>query len=338
MGNLVMAALLASGYLYYRSKDRRLLRNGVLLVAAAWFALVGVLDVLSRSVPQLEWAVLVVLALTPLAVLVLAAFLIANGITMLRLEGRSLGNLLSLLAGAAVALVPLLIVALVLMGSGGAFVAAVVLFFLASYLGVAFVVYLVGSLAYRRTTEQDLRPAVLIVLGSRVVGDRVPPLLRSRLDKALGIYQDVRAVGPAPLLIPTGGQGADEIHSEGGLMGRYLVQHGAAPEDVRPETQARNTRENLVLAQQVQARAGRVGPTLAVTSDYHVLRTALLARRLGSDIQVVGARTARYFVPSAFLREFAAVMVDYRWWHALLSLPFVAVTAVLLVAFVQGSG
>jgi hypothetical protein len=30
---------------------------------------------------------------------------------------------------------------------------------------------------------------------------------------------------------------------------------------------------------------------------------------------VLGAPTARQAVPSAFLREFAAVLVMHRWWH-----------------------
>ena len=35
-----------------------------------------------------------------------------------------------------------------------------------------------------------------------------------------------------------------------------------------------------------------------------VLRAALLSRKLGINAEVVGSPTARYFLPSAFLREF----------------------------------
>ena len=38
---------------------------------------------------------------------------------------------------------------------------------------------------------------------------------------------------------------------------------------------------------------------------------AIASRRLGLNAHVVGSKTARYFVPSAFLREFAAVMKQY---------------------------
>ena len=46
--------------------------------------------------------------LSPLAALVLAGFLIANGLTMVRREGRSLGHLLSLVAGLAMVAVVVL--------------------------------------------------------------------------------------------------------------------------------------------------------------------------------------------------------------------------------------
>jgi uncharacterized SAM-binding protein YcdF (DUF218 family) len=81
----------------------------------------------------------------------------------------------------------------------------------------------------------------------------------------------------------------------------------------RSSTRPESTRfSSVVLA----ATSGRTCPVLVVTSDYHVLRAAMLARSLGTGAQVVGARTARYYVPSAFLREFVAVVVAHRVLHA----------------------
>ena len=185
---------------------------------------------------------------------------------------------------------------------------------------MVFVVFLVYSVVYGRTAQRT-RPAALVVLGSRIIDGRVPPLLRSRLDRALALYRRAAAEGRPPLLIPSGGQGDDETRAEGAAMAEYLLAQGADPADVRPEVQARNTRENLLLSAAVQQEAGRPGPALAVTNNYHVLRAAILARELGSDTQVVGAPTARYYVPSAFLREFVAVVVEHRRLHLLLVVP-----------------
>lgn len=331
MLSLSIAALFLGLFVYYRNQDRRLLRNGVFLLGLIWFAVTGILTLVAEVVPGFGVAVIFVLLLTPLAVVVLAGFLIVNGVTVIRAEGRSLATGLSLVAGLALLVLPAVAVLLVLTRNVYAIGLAALLFFVCSYVGVAFLVFLVYSRAYGRMMH-DVRPAALVVLGSRIIDGRVPPLLRSRLDKALEIYTKTRLTGPAPLLIPSGGQGDDESRSEGEAMAEYLLAHGADPADVRPEVQATNTRENLALSRVVQADAGRPGPVLVVTNNYHVLRAAVLARRIGSDAQVVGSPTARYYVPSAFLREFVAVIVEQRRIHLLLVLPFLALTALALVA------
>ena len=60
-----------------------------------------------------------------------------------------------------------------------------------------------------------------------------------------------------------------------------------------------------------------------MTSDYHVFRTAEYAHKIGLAADGVGSRTARYFWPTAFIREYVAVSNAHRW-------PFV-------VIFVSGS-
>lgn len=334
MQSLTVAAIFFALYLYFRAKDRRLLRNGVFLLATGWFALLGVLNILATVVPGFEGVLVALLLITPLAVLVLAVFLIGNGVTVVRAEGRSVATALSLLLGLAIIALPVVAVVLVRLGGGVGLVVAALLFFVCSYLGVFFLVFLAYSLAYGRMTH-DVRPRALVILGSRIIDGRVPPLLRSRLDKALAIYRQESAVGPAPLLIPSGGQGEDETRAEGDAMAEYLLAQGADPADVRPEVRARNTHENLVLSARVQEEAGRPGPVLAVTNNYHVLRTAILARRIGSEAQVVGSPTARYYVPSAFLREFVAVLVQYRWMHLLMAIPVAGLTGLLVAGLVN---
>ena len=331
MSSLLIALVFAGLYAWSRRRDPRLLRNGLFFVASLWFAVGGILTAIASASPTFAVAVVLILALTPLTVVVLAVFAIANGVTVIRAEGLSAATSLSLLAGIGLLVLPAAMVAMVLTGNGYAIATAAVLFFVASYLGVVFIGFLVYSLVYGRTAQQS-RPAVLVVLGSRIIDGQVPPLLRSRLDTALGVYRRDRLTGPAPLLIPSGGQGADESRSEGEAMAEYLITQGADPADVRPETRAVNTRQNLLLAQEIQAAAGRPGPVLAVTSNYHVLRAAVLAREVGSDAQVIGAPTASYYVPSAFLREFVAVLVQQRRAHLLIVLPFLALTAIAVTA------
>lgn len=334
MFSLILAVILGALYLYLRRKDARMLRNGIVLVAAGWFALTGASQILSQWFPWTEWISLAILALTPLAVIVLAGFLISNGVTMSRREGRSMGNLLSLLAGLAVLGLPIVAVLLVVTLNPVAIGLAALLFFLCSYFGVVFVVFLAYAVVYGRM-KHTINPAAIVILGSQIINGKVPPLLRSRLDMGLEVYRGVASEQElAPLLVPSGGQGADESRPEGAAMAEYLVSAGAPTEDVAAEEKATTTAENLQFSASVAHAHERGGAMVIVTNNYHVLRAALLTRKLGLDAQVVGSPTARYFLPSAFLREFVAILKEHKVLHALLCVPFLALTITLTTALV----
>lgn len=324
---MIPAVILFVLYFYLRRKDRRMLRNGVVLVAAGYFAVLALSEFLTRWIPGFFLLVVLIMALVPLAILVLAAALIHNGVVMMRFEGRSLGNLLSLVLGLLLIGLPVLAVILVLSLNAWAIGLAALLFFLCSYFGVVFVVFLSYAIAYGRMSSR-FKPAGIVVLGSRLIHGQVPPLLRSRLDKALNIYKQTT---PKPILIPTGGQGLDESRAEAIAMAEYLLTSGVPASDVLIEDKAVNTEENLRLASAMFSASGHSGPLVAVTNNYHVLRAALLARRLKLDAEVIGSPTAKYYLPSAFLREFAAILVEHKWLHLILCLPFIAFTALLIV-------
>lgn len=305
-----------------------MLRNGVVLVAACWFLLMEVSGMLAAWIPGFSLLLALALVLVPFAVLALAGVLIWNGVVMLRNEGRSLGNLMSLVLGLLLLVLPGLAVALALTFNAWAVGFAALMFFLCSYFGVVFIVFISYAVAYGRMPSRTA-PAGVVVLGSRLINGKVPPLLRNRLDRALEIYN---GTSPRPVLIPSGGQGHDESRAEGVAMGEYLLDSGVAPSDLLVEDKARNTEENLQFSARLFAGSGRSGALVAVTNNYHVLRAALLARSLKLDAEVVGAPTARYYLPSAFLREFVAVLVEHKWLHLVLCIPFVAFTAFLVFA------
>ncbi|WP_406715568.1 hypothetical protein QEU96_05925 [Trueperella pyogenes] len=52
---------------------------------------------------------------------------------------------------------------------------------------------------------------------------------------------------------------------------------------------------------------------LFVTNNYHVLRTSFYARKLGLLGEGLGAKTARYYIPTAFMREYVAILVKLKW-------------------------
>src|SRR5699024_1676461 len=112
---------------------------------------------------------------------------------------------------------------------------------------------------------------------------------------------------------------------------------GVPTHRVRAETASRTTEENLTLSHRILEEAGIPGPYIVSTSRYHAFRAALLARSLGFADEAVGGPTAFYYVPSATIREFLAVLSYRRLWFALSLLPALGFVALLVRAAVLSS-
>ncbi|WP_329057353.1 YdcF family protein [Amycolatopsis sp. NBC_01480] len=281
---------------------------------AVWFGVALVLTGLwllglLGGVSWLQTVVLVLAGVLALmSALVLPWALVANGVVMWRREGHRLANLLSLLAGLAMlALYGVTVTALRFAHPQWLVVVALSALLIAGYLAFVFSALLLYSVLYSRMKRRARADAV-IVLGSGLLGDRVPQLLANRLDRAVAFWRRC----PDALLVVSGGQGSDELRSEGAAMADYLVAAGVPVAQIVVEDRAATTDENLRYSVALLRERGFTGRVLAVTNNYHVFRTAVLARRLGLRLDVIGARTASYFVPSAFLREFVALLVQYR--------------------------
>lgn len=141
----------------------------------------------------------------------------------------------------------------------------------------------------------------------------------ARIDKGLEVLRSELDRDRDTVLILSGGQGPDEVAPEGEVMAEYAVEAGAPADRVRAETEAGTIEENLLLSRDLLLAEGRGTDLIVATNDYHAFRAAIIARELGIDAQVVGAPTARYFFPSAVLREFIAVLSRSPLLHAALA-------------------
>jgi uncharacterized SAM-binding protein YcdF (DUF218 family) len=302
-------------------REPRSFANAVLLGLALGLGALGLAERLAdtpgRAAHLLLLALLLAVALGPFLI---ACFLVANGITMMRRERMRPANMLSLLAGAAVFVVIGLDVAADRAGDLRLSLFAAVanlLFGYVSFLLVSYVLYafVYGLLA--RTGGADF----VVVLGAGLRPDGgVPPLLASRLERGLEVWAELsRPRGPGgpagdfrPLLIVSGGKGDDERVPEASAMASYLIERGFPADRLLLEEKSRSTEENLVFSKAIMDEIRPGARVTVVTSDFHAFRAALLARRLGIRGQVTGARVAGYYRPSAMLREFAAVFFRYR--------------------------
>ncbi|MFF8380957.1 YdcF family protein [Streptomyces sp. NPDC015661] len=295
-------------------RDRRRFGNAVYLGLAVTFLGIGLLFGIDETRPGLaETLMVLVLLALGLGPVVLAGLLCANGVKMVRKEGRRPANLLALLAGLGMFGVMALAVVTAATGSRilglltgtTLLVLGYVSFLFLCFVGYAF---LYGRMRLRRDADY------VVVLGSGLIGGRrVPPLLASRLDRGRQVYETLAARGgDAPLLITSGGQGPDEELPESHAMADYLTDGGFPAGAVVREDRSRTTEENMLFSKELM-EADRPGSScVIVTNNFHAFRAALMARKAGIDGQVVGSPTAAYFWPSATIREFAAVFLQYK--------------------------
>jgi uncharacterized SAM-binding protein YcdF (DUF218 family) len=297
------------------SREPRAFGNAVLLGLALALGALGLAERLAdtpgRAAHLLLLALVLAVALVPFTI---GCYLLANGITIVRRESLRLRNLLPLLAGTAVfVMIGLDIVAdraqdvrLSLFATVATLVFGYVSFLLVSYVCYALVYGLVA-----RAGGSDF----VIVLGAGLgPGGQVPPLLASRLDRGHSIWASLsrRAAGPGPLLIVSGGKGDDEQVPEATAMASYLTARGFPADHLLLEDRSRSTEENLLFSKAIMDQVRPGARCTIVTSDFHAFRAAMIARRLGIRGQAAGARVAGYYRPSAMLREFAAVFLQYR--------------------------
>jgi uncharacterized SAM-binding protein YcdF (DUF218 family) len=317
-------------------RDPRSFSNAVFLGLCLALGALGAVGA-AHQLPGLsgDLARLLVVALGLLVALgpfLVASYLVLNGITMARRESLRPANLLSLLVGIGMfALVGLVVIATRRAQYTALDMFTIITVLLSGYVSFLLVSYVSYAFVYSRITA--LRGAdFVVVLGSGLIGgDRVPPLLASRLERGRQLHQALLARrNTSPMLIVSGGKGTDERVSEAEAMARYLIERGVPADSVTREDQSRTTEENLTFSKAIMERFRPRYRCIVVTSHYHVFRAAIIARRLGVNGQVTGARTAGYYWPSATLREFIAVFLSYK----VVNLGICALIVVLPLAYI----
>lgn len=115
----------------------------------------------------------------------------------------------------------------------------------------------------------------IVVLGAAQYEGRPSPVLKARLDHAASLW----AQGLAPRMIVTGGRGVGDTTSEAAVGMRYLVQRGVPADSISMDMDGLTSSQSMVAVRRFLGR--RLNPTVLLVSDpFHMLRLAILARRL----------------------------------------------------------
>ena len=307
----VLVALLFSMW-----KDNRSLWNPALLVIEVFFLYLSIANLFfSFGYENAHFVMIAGFLLIPLLIILSGVFLIINGFILLKKEGFSKANLLSPIMGVVILLF------FVFMWIRVGFVTTdynhwiniPVIFIIYTYIifGFAFVGFMMYSCVYLWLPKKQHYDFIIIHGAGLLDGERVTPLLKKRIDKAVQAFHQSK--NPHIRLIASGGQGSDEKISEAQAIYNYLVEHTDVPKEaIILEEKSTTTYENLLFSKELGEQLIENPRFLFVTNDYHVFRTSTYARQIGMQGDGLGCSTASYYIPSAFIREYVAMCVKMK--------------------------
>jgi len=152
------------------------------------------------------------------------------------------------------------------------------------------------------------------------------PLLKGRVNRAVRFaWEQEIDGGQSVKYVPSGGQGPNEIMSEGSAMEMYLLAKGAEQNEVYPEKKSKNTYENLRFSKEIIENIKPNAKVVISTTNYHLLRSGILARNLGLDCEGVAGDTKWYFWPNGFIREFFGILAMKKKVHIIVALSVAAI-------------
>lgn len=293
-------------YSVYRTQD--IIAIGLLFAAIVGIALIGIFGLIS-----------------------LVIFLYGNAAIVLKKERRSLPNLLTLLLALFLTFVfiynqfiaqnlPLWLTSL---GTG---LSVVLLYF-----ALVFLNFLTVSLLYQFNHPRYQQDYIITLGAGLIGGKKVTPLLARRIDTAISFYRRQKKYGKKiAKLIMSGGQGADELVSEAFAMKEYATSQGIPPEDILLEDQSTNTLENMRFSKALMEKLSPEGFRAIFTSNnYHIFRAGIYARQAGLKADGLGAKTAFYYLPNAFLREYIAILMMHKKRHIMIVAVIMGVSVLI---------
>lgn len=311
--SFVLFAVSIGTFVLIMRHDPRTLWSGISLLGMLFclmFTLFFLLDAYAGWLAEhdilmniLVVALLMTVAASFLFPVILIVTLFVEGIRVIILEGLKPTNLLTMLFSIFLCLY-LVIWPLIGGMEKGTLGTGLYMFvsLLAVYVLSVMAVYLLSAALNLIHLKKCRNADYIIVLGARVIGEKITPLLAARIDRGIELLRD----NPDAVLIMSGGQGPEEEIAEGEAMAKYARQKGVNPEKMIVEGKSGSTEENLLFSTALMEETNP--KVIVVTTAYHVFRALLLAKKQGLKCVGVGAKTKWYFTWNALIREFVGYL------------------------------
>jgi uncharacterized SAM-binding protein YcdF (DUF218 family) len=145
---------------------------------------------------------------------------------------------------------------------------------------IAAIIYTVALILVLVVSQEDQRRQVdaIVVLGAAQYNGRPSPVLRARLNHALGLYRERLA----PLIVVTGGIGTGDTTSEALVGRRYLLSHQVPDSAVIVQPEGRSTMTSMTAVAGSLRQRG-LNRVLLVSDAFHMFRLRMEARRVALE-------------------------------------------------------
>jgi uncharacterized SAM-binding protein YcdF (DUF218 family) len=128
-----------------------------------------------------------------------------------------------------------------------------------------------------------------IVLGAAAWHNKPSPVLKERLNHAIGLYKTDRVRA----LVLTGGYGKDAPFSESEVALDYCMKEGIPRKSIRIETDSGTTKENLEEARKILTKEGWKS-ALLVSDPWHLKRASKMAENLGLSVSTSATPSSKF--------------------------------------------
>ena len=274
-------------FVFSMLRDNRSLWNPALLIVGLVFSYISLLQILfdNDMMNVYSFTMLAGVLGIPFLILLSGIFLVYNGFILLKREGKSKVNFLSLAMGI---LIILFFVVMFIRAYGVSnynlynknWYNIFFRFFIYSYLifGFAFAGFLLYSLLYNFIPKRKHYDFIIIHGAGLLNGEIVTPLLKRRIDKAVQAFK--KSKNPDVKLIASGGKGIDEKISEAHAILNYLMEETDVPRGaILLEEESKTTYENLLFSKKIGESLVSNPTFLFVTNDTMYLEQVPMLKR-----------------------------------------------------------
>ncbi|MEI6814363.1 MAG: YdcF family protein [bacterium] len=127
--------------------------------------------------------------------------------------------------------------------------------------------------------EDDAEHAdAIIVMGAAQYQGKPSPVLRSRLDHAVALWQ----LGLAKRMVLTGGFGTGDTLSEAGVSRHYVMSRGVPDTAILLESMGRTSSQSMRSAIELM-HTQQLQTAIVVSDPFHMLRLEIIGRRYGIE-------------------------------------------------------